>query len=263
MVWYFHTPWLTPIYGAGAGTDSKDAELIAGVVAARSDAEIDALAEKFGRELNPPTDDRQYPELTLDNRHWRAVWPVPVQGPGEKLLEKSMTYLVFRKLFTDHADSVNALNNFAQKDDLARSESRIAQVKKWLEKATVGITEDHVSRLRLVKSIGDLDSEIPKYAKELLRLQRSDGGWAPLEKMESDAYSTATALLVSISKLESPPPDKRAHSFPTHSLMRVVRVLGRAVLMVSEAPSTSCSVGPESSLILALPPPEAEAFDAE
>lgn len=91
---------------------------------------------------------------------------------------------------------VNALNNFAQKDDLARSESRIAQVTKWLEKAAVGITEDHVSRLRLVKSIGDLDSEIPKYAEELIRLQRSDGGWAPLEKMESDAYSTATALLV-------------------------------------------------------------------
>lgn len=63
-----------------------------------------------------PPEERQYPEPTIDNRHWRAVWPVVVEAPGESLLEHSMTYLVLRSVFSDYASKVDSLNTFAMVD---------------------------------------------------------------------------------------------------------------------------------------------------
>ena len=37
-----------------------------------------------------------------DNTHWRAVYPVYMPTPTERLLEKSMTYLIYRRYFTDY-----------------------------------------------------------------------------------------------------------------------------------------------------------------
>ncbi|MCP3916028.1 MAG: hypothetical protein GY711_10770 [bacterium] len=43
-----------------------------------------------------------YGEPKGDNTHWRAVWPIYNPTPVERALEKSMTYLIFRRYFTSY-----------------------------------------------------------------------------------------------------------------------------------------------------------------
>lgn len=54
-----------------------------------------------------------WPNPVSDNSHWRAVWPVVLDTPGERLLEHSMTYLVWRKHFTDYLEHFESLNIYA------------------------------------------------------------------------------------------------------------------------------------------------------
>lgn len=42
-----------------------------------------------------------YPGVTRDNTHWRAVWPVQRKLPLEAALERSISYQVWRRYFTD------------------------------------------------------------------------------------------------------------------------------------------------------------------
>jgi hypothetical protein len=51
-----------------------------------------------------------------DNSHWRSVWPVYRPSPLEPLLERSMTYLVWRKYFTDHLQQRADIAYFAIRD---------------------------------------------------------------------------------------------------------------------------------------------------
>lgn len=53
-----------------------------------------------------------WPDPVSDNAHWRAVWPRPIVSPGERLLEHSMTYLVWRKHFTDYLDRFDSINTW-------------------------------------------------------------------------------------------------------------------------------------------------------
>lgn len=46
-----------------------------------------------------------YGEPQRDNSHWRAVWPIFRPSPIERTLEKSMSYLIWRRYFTDHFSS--------------------------------------------------------------------------------------------------------------------------------------------------------------
>lgn len=50
-------------------------------------------------------------EVTMDNMQWRDSFPRFVKSPGERLLENSMTYVVWRALFTDYVDRVETINN--------------------------------------------------------------------------------------------------------------------------------------------------------
>ena len=60
-----------------------------------------------------PAEQRRHREITMDNRHWRAVWPKFLASPGEVLLEKSMAYVVLRAKYTDYNDRVDSLNSMA------------------------------------------------------------------------------------------------------------------------------------------------------
>ena len=52
------------------------------------------------------------PEPQPDNTHWRAVWPALRTSPLEGLLERSMTYLIWRRYFTDYLESRGDLGFF-------------------------------------------------------------------------------------------------------------------------------------------------------
>ena len=73
-------------------------------------------------------------------------------------------------------------------------EKRTALSREWLRKVEVRITEDHAFRLLGLHWADVSPKELESSTRELLSLQRPNGGWAQLPKLESDAYATGLAL---------------------------------------------------------------------
>ncbi|MDA7645489.1 hypothetical protein N8642_03930, partial [bacterium] len=80
-------------------------------------------------------------------------------------------------------------------DGAVASRERVARAHDWLKNNQSFDTEDQVYRLRSLSLLGD--EEAAEFeALKLLSSQRSDGGWAQLPQMDSDAYATSTTLSV-------------------------------------------------------------------
>jgi hypothetical protein len=112
--------------------------------------------------------------------HWRAV----SSRPPTEASEFTATYL-----------AVRGLNYWGTKEQKGRAAARINSARAWLIKAKPKDTEDRVFRLFALQTAGADDKEIAAAAWELLKTQRSNGGWSQLAAMETDAYATATALV--------------------------------------------------------------------
>jgi hypothetical protein len=115
-----------------------------------------------------------------DRDHWRGTSSRP---PSEA------------SAFTANYLAVRALQTFSTPEQKDRIDKRLRQVRSWLEKTPAKDTEDRVFRLWAMKRL-DFDAKaVATAALELSKAQHSDGGWAQLDKMESDAYATGTALV--------------------------------------------------------------------
>jgi hypothetical protein len=97
-------------------------------------------------------------------------------------------------LFTVSYVAVRGLKKFSGPEQGEHVEGRISQVRDWTLKTVANTTEDRAFRLRLLAVSGAPPAEIRSATEDLLRTQRSDGGWMQLGGMESDAYATGTAL---------------------------------------------------------------------
>ncbi|MBM3817777.1 MAG: hypothetical protein FJW14_01990 [Acidimicrobiia bacterium] len=71
---------------------------------------------------------------------------------------------------------------------------RVARAATWLSVQTPLTTEDRVMQLLGVHWAGVSDSVMAARMRELLSLQRADGGWAQTPHLASDAYATGQAL---------------------------------------------------------------------
>jgi hypothetical protein len=92
--------------------------------------------------------------------------------------------------FTSTALSIRALQVFGRNE-----EDRIAKAREWLERTRPKTQEDRTMRLfGLVWSRAD-EACLRQASEELLAEQRSDGGWAQLPGLESDAYATGQAMV--------------------------------------------------------------------
>ena len=100
-----------------------------------------------------------------------------------------------QSLFTSTHAALRGLMTFGTPDQRERIERRREQVRAWLLKTPAQDHEDRVFRLRALHVAGVPEVEIRKAAQDLLIARRSDGGWAQLADMESDAYATGTALV--------------------------------------------------------------------
>jgi Squalene-hopene cyclase C-terminal domain len=98
-------------------------------------------------------------------------------------------------LFTVSYVAVRGLKQFGSAELRERADRRIGQVKEWALKTPAKSTEDRVFRLWLLSVAGASKPDLRQATRELLESQRTDGGWAQLADMESDAYATATALV--------------------------------------------------------------------
>jgi hypothetical protein len=94
--------------------------------------------------------------------------------------------------FTFTAYAVQSLDKYAPKSASSEVADRIANARKWLMTAKPMNSEDRASRLLGLKWAGQKDRR--DATKSIVTDQHSDGGWAQLPNMQSDAYATGQAL---------------------------------------------------------------------
>lgn len=114
-----------------------------------------------------------------DRDHWR---PVSQRPPTEASLFTS-TYL-----------ALNGLARFGVPEQEKRIAERFARARAWLRKTPAKDTEDRVFRLRALQTVQADAKDLQAARDELLKTQRKDGGWSQIDKLESDAYATGSAL---------------------------------------------------------------------
>jgi hypothetical protein len=112
--------------------------------------------------------------------HWKVQ---TVRPPSEE------------SLFAVSYVAVRGLKTFGTPAQRERIDRRVGQVRNWALKTPAHSTEDRVFRLWLLHGTGAAESHRARAARELLQNQRSDGGWAQLADLQSDAYATGTALV--------------------------------------------------------------------
>jgi ankyrin repeat protein len=103
-------------------------------------------------------------------------------------------------LCSDHigqtALSLRALQLYAPKAFKADYEKAVAQAAAWLATAAVtNNTEDHLWKVLGLAWAGRDPKALANARRDLLALQRQDGGWGGLATLPSDAYSTGKALV--------------------------------------------------------------------
>lgn len=72
---------------------------------------------------------------------------------------------------------------------------KIAKAREWLRRAEPKTTEDYVMQLSGLKWAGAGHSEVETLGRAIVSRQRTDGGWAQLETLTSDAYATGKVLV--------------------------------------------------------------------
>ncbi|MCA9128733.1 MAG: terpene cyclase/mutase family protein [Planctomycetales bacterium] len=96
--------------------------------------------------------------------------------------------------FTSTYLALRALSAFGRETHQARIEDASSRAGQWLAGSSPLDTEDSVFQLLSFDYV-NVQHDVPVEAIEaLIQQQRSDGGWAQLASMESDAYATATVL---------------------------------------------------------------------
>jgi ankyrin repeat protein len=97
--------------------------------------------------------------------------------------------------FTATAAALQALQLYMPPQLAKETGERVARARAWLATAQPRDTEDHVFRLFGLYWAGAGAADTDPAARELLALQRPNGGWAQLPHMQPDAYATGEALV--------------------------------------------------------------------
>jgi ankyrin repeat protein len=92
------------------------------------------------------------------------------------------------------AFSMRALQLYAPRSHKADFDRAIAAAASWLRTAPVRTTEERASQLLGMGWSNTPKAQIIEAGRALLAEQRSDGGWAQIPSLKSDAYATGQAL---------------------------------------------------------------------
>jgi Planctomycete cytochrome C/Ankyrin repeats (many copies)/Prenyltransferase and squalene oxidase repeat len=110
-------------------------------------------------------------------------WPVQTLRPPIESNDIEVTAVAMR-----------AVQLYAPTTHRAESARAIARARDWLASAKGEVTEERAFRL-LGLAWAEVETDMLKAAaRELLALQRSDGGWSQEPSLESDSYATGEAL---------------------------------------------------------------------
>jgi acetyl esterase/lipase len=123
-------------------------------------------------------------EYLLQRDSKRDHWQNVSDRPPSEASPFTTTYLAIR-----------CLRTWGLPEHRERIDRRIEAARGWLVKTPGKDTEDRVFRLRALHVCGAADKELQSAVQELLHAQRTDGGWAQTDTLESDAYATGSALV--------------------------------------------------------------------
>lgn len=114
-----------------------------------------------------------------DRDHWRTL----SNRPPTEASDFTTTYAAMR-----------ALRTYGSETDKEKIARRVESARGWLLKTAAKDTEDRVFRLLGLKEANAPEKDGSAAAWDLLKAQRSDGGWSQLDGGRSDAYATGSAL---------------------------------------------------------------------
>ena len=109
--------------------------------------------------------------------------------------------------FTAAAEAARAMLLYMPEELRKEAAARAEPAKAWLLQTRPVTTEDYTFRLQGLAWTGASAAERANAVQELRALQRSDGGWAQLPRMEPDAYATGEALVALAEAGNVPPTD--------------------------------------------------------
>jgi ankyrin repeat protein len=89
---------------------------------------------------------------------------------------------------------IHALQRYALPGRKAEFAKKVDLAREWLWKAKPQNNEERIYQLLGLAWAGESSRKLQPLAKALLAEQRSDGGWAQLPGLNSDAYATAQAI---------------------------------------------------------------------
>ena len=135
-------------------------------------------------------------------------WPVATLRPPIESNDFQLT-----------ASSMRALQLFAPPSRRAAFGAAVDRARAWLTTAQANDTEERAFRV-LGLHWADAPNELVAHAaRDLLAIQKDDGGWAQLETMASDAYATGEAL-VALRESGAVAPTDRAYRNGLEFLLR-------------------------------------------
>ncbi len=97
--------------------------------------------------------------------------------------------------FTTTALTLRAVQLYAPQGRAEEVARRQKMARAWLKKAQAANNEERSYRLLGLRWADAEKGEVDKATRELLAAQQSDGGWAQLSSLTSDAYATGQALV--------------------------------------------------------------------
>ncbi len=124
-------------------------------------------------------------QYLLRTQSWDGSWRIGF--PDRPPLESSD--------FAATAMSVRALRAFGAEDLEDQIDLRVIVAGRWIAGSEVRTQEDRAFRLLGLRWTERDEDEIEAAAEAVLAEQRTDGGWAQEEGMDSDAYATGQALV--------------------------------------------------------------------
>ncbi|MDP3136220.1 MAG: c-type cytochrome domain-containing protein, partial [Burkholderiaceae bacterium] len=95
---------------------------------------------------------------------------------------------------TATAQAVYALQSYPVPALRQELEARVKRARSWLANADAETNEERVHQLLGLAWAGGKPSAVRKLSGELIRQQRTDGGWGQMAGLESDAYGTGQSL---------------------------------------------------------------------
>jgi ankyrin repeat protein len=96
--------------------------------------------------------------------------------------------------FAATALAINALKNYPLPGRTAEISHRVERARKWLGRTKPVTNEERTYQLLGLAWAGERPDTLKRLARELVKEQREDGGWAQLATLETDSYATGLSL---------------------------------------------------------------------